>query len=310
MKLIKNQDFGRINKGPVVLAMGSFDGFHLGHQLIIKKTIEMASKMHLQSGVYSFYPHPLKVINPISAPSSLISREQKLKLLEEFGIDYYFEQKFTLIFSRMKFVRFIKDILVDKLKVAHIVVGKDFRFGHQGEGDIEILNNLGNKYGFTVSGLDAVQKKGEKISSTKIREMIQQGYIKDIPEYLGRYYIFDGTVIHGEGRGKKIGIPTANLKLTADYTLPPIGVYASYVYIKGKKYKSIVNFGYKPTFGGKKYSIECHILNYSDNLYGTCLSVELIDFIRDEITFSSSDALIEQINKDILYTDNHLCYNY
>lgn len=307
MEVIKNSEFNDRYIRPVSVAIGAFDGLHPGHQTIINKTIEKAQKKNMSSGVYSFYPHPLKIIAPEQAPSSLFSVNQKVNILDSMGIDYYFEQKFSTEFSRMNFEKFITKIMIEQLNVKHIVVGDDFKFGHHGTGNIDILKKMKKKYNFEVSVLKPVKIGGKKISSSRIRKLIKEGKIDELPKYFGRYYKLEGKVIYGEGRGHKIGIPTANLKLNSNYVLPPRGVYAAYVYYNNDKYKAIANFGVKPTFNKKDYSIETHLIDFSGDLYGETLIIELISFIRKEITFKNTTQLIQQIKKDKLYTDKVLC---
>jgi riboflavin kinase/FMN adenylyltransferase len=307
MEVIKSSKFSSKDIHPVAIAIGAFDGLHIGHQTIINKTIKKAKEANICSGVYSFNPHPAKIIKPEQAPSYLISFNQKINILEKLGVDYYFEQKFTLKFSKMNFEKFIYNIILGELNAKHIVVGYDFKFGHQGSGNIDSLRKLGKKYNFKVTVLKPVKVDTCKISSSKIRRLIKKGKIEEIPSYLGRNYQLEGKVIYGEGRGQKIGIPTANLKLKTDYTLPPQGVYAAYVYYNNKKYKAITNFGVKPTFNKNGYSIEIHLMNFSGNIYGATLIVDLISFIRMEMAFDSPTKLVNQIKKDILYTDKVLC---
>ena len=307
MKVITSNSFENTSNEPVVVAIGSFDGLHLGHQKIIQTTIEKAEEKSVKSGVFSFNPHPLQVLRPGSAPSFLLSRNQKIRILNELGLDYYFEQEFTRDFSCIRFEDFIKDILLDKLNVVQIVVGTDFRFGYNGEGNISTLRSLVEKYSFDVTGIEPIEKENEKISSTEIRAMIEKGEIKEVSNYLGRNYCIEGRVVSGAGRGRKFGIPTANLDLTAGYVIPPSGVYACYAHLDNKKYRAIVNFGHNPTFKGENFSIEVHIFDLNQDLYDKIIEVELVEYIRDEMTFSSPDELIEQINSDILYTKNLLC---
>ncbi|ACL69545.1 bifunctional riboflavin kinase/FAD synthetase [Halothermothrix orenii] len=307
MKIVQSSKFGLINKEPVVVALGSFDGIHLGHQKVITTVCKMGKQLGIPCGVYTFDKHPLKVINPDIAPQSLMSRDQKISLLEEMGVDYYFEQVFTTDFSKLPFNKFVREILAKKLKAKHVVVGEDFRFGNRGAGNINSLKVLGKELGFGVTVCSIKRAHGRKISSTTIRSLIREGKIKEIPDYLGRYYQLDGTVIHGDGRGKTLGIPTANLRLKADFALPPNGVYAVYVRYDKQLYKGIANFGDRPTFSGADYSIEVHLLDFDGKLYGQVILVDLVDFIRPEITFESPQELINQIRKDILYTASLLC---
>lgn len=309
MQVISNEDFNKFNINPVVMAIGTFDGLHLGHKSVIMKTIEIAEEKKLFSGVYTFIPHPLKIINPSMAPLALVSREQKINLFDKLGVNYYFEQFFTKEFSRIDFKTFVKEVLIDKLNVKHIVVGEDFKFGYKSKGNVKVLEKMGKEQGFSVTGVETKVFRSRRVSSTLIRKLIKKGEVDKVPAYLGRYYQIDGRVTQGKGIGKKLGFPTANIVPVTDYTLPPNGVYAVFVYYKGKKYKAIANFGIKPTFNDSEYTIEVHIFDIIDNLYGEKLTIELVDFIREEMTFDSIDDLVEQIKKDILYTDSLLCYN-
>src|SRR5690554_2684196 len=310
MEVIKAANFCEYNIGPMVLAMGTFDGLHSGHQAVINKALEVASRLNYPAGVYTFKPHPAKILKPAFAPGYLISPRQKLALINEFNLDYYIEQRFTKEFSQKEAAEFIREYLIEGVKAAHVVVGENFNFGKKGRGDIRVLKSLGKKYGFGATAIRIITRNGERISSSKIRQMICDGKIKELPEYLGRYYSINGKVIKGAGRGKKLGFPTANLKAETQYVLPPSGVYATYVILRGKRYRSITNFGNNPTFSDNFYSIEVHILDFDNlDIYGENLTIELIDFIRPEMTFNSSKELADQINKDILYTDYLLCYN-
>jgi len=307
MEVVKSNNFDQLDAGPFVLTIGTFDGIHLGHKKIIQKAIKISKYLEVKNGVFSFSPHPLKIINPDRVPLVISSYQQKLKLLEKLNVDHYFDQLFNRDFAHINFHDFVRDVLVDHFKVKHIVVGKDFRFGYKNMGNVRYLNELGEKYNFKVSSLKPVTLDGKKISSTIIRRLIKNGDIEKVIEYLGRYYQLEGNVIYGHGRGKKIGFPTANIELATNYVLPPNGVYAVYAYYQGNKYKAIANFGFKPTFSDKDYSIEIHFLNLEKNLYGEKIYIDLVDFIRDEITFTSTKDLKKQIDKDILYTRKILC---
>lgn len=310
MDVIKSNNFDNINIGPVVMALGTFDGVHLGHQAVIEKAKEKAKKLTLPVAIYTFCPHPLKVLKPAVAPHSIISNRQKIEIMSNMKLDYYLQQKFTPDFAAMEYDDFIENYLINRFSTKHLVVGEDFKLGRKGKGDVINLQKKGNTYGFSVTGLKNVMIENQRVSSTLIREMISNGKISKIPFYLGRYYQLNGKVIKGDGRGKKLGVPTANLKLSTDYVLPPSGVYACFVNYRGKKYKGIANFGNNPTFGGKSYSIEVHIFDFDkENIYGKKLTITLVDFVREEMTFSSSEDLVKQIKKDILYTDSLLCYN-
>ncbi|MFW6269704.1 MAG: bifunctional riboflavin kinase/FAD synthetase [Bacillota bacterium] len=306
MKICTNPDFKRDDTSPVVIAIGSFDGLHLGHQKIINKTVEDAKKHNLSSGVYSFTPHPLQIINPDKAPDQIISERQKEKKLEQLDIDYYFKQEFTRQFSEINFETFVREILINKINIQKVVVGKDFRFGNNGQGNTEALIKLGKKYAFDVEVLSRLKINNIVVSSSYIRNLIRNGEIKQVPDFLGNYYIIEGKVISGEKRGRKLGFPTANLDLDTNYILPPPGVYAGYVNYEDKKYKAIGNLGYRPTYSGTRYEIEIYILDFCRNIYGEKISFELIRYIREEENFDSDEQLIQQIKRDVLYTKNIL----
>src|SRR6056297_189372 len=307
MEVIKSNLFSKYHNKPTVVAIGSFDGLHKGHQKIINKTIEIAKNRDMESGVFSFFPHPLEIVAPEKTPSFLISRRQKIKILDKLGLDYYFEQKFTKDFSNLTFKEFIYGILIKKIGVKHIVVGSDFKFGKNQTGNTKKLKNLDDIYNIETTIIPVIKKEASKISSTYIRKLIKEGKVNEVTKYLGRNYKLEGKVVTGEGRGRKLGIPTANLSLTTDYVLPPKGVYAAVAHHKNETYKAVVNFGEKPTFTNNDYTIEVHILDLDKDLYDEILEVELYEFIREEKGFSNKDDLISQIKTDILYTRNILC---
>ncbi|MEJ6951534.1 bifunctional riboflavin kinase/FAD synthetase [Natronospora cellulosivora (SeqCode)] len=310
MEVIKSKDFRHINIGPLVIAIGTFDGLHQGHQAVINKAKKIAEDKNLAVAVYTFNPHPLKIVKPAIAPKSIISSRQKIELLANFDIDYYLEQKFTSDFSSIDYQDFILNFLLDKFNMKHLVVGEDFHLGKMGKGTIENIEKLTNNLGFDLTAVKTVEDLSIRVSSTLIRELISEGNIKKASLLLDRPYRLYGKVIRGFGRGKKLGYPTANIKLDTDYSLPPRGVYACYVDYDSDRYKGVVNFGYNPTFGGVDYSIEVHIIDFNKtDIYDKNISIDLIEQIRSEMTFDSSVDLIEQIKKDILYTKNLLCYN-
>ncbi|MFW6029892.1 MAG: bifunctional riboflavin kinase/FAD synthetase [Halanaerobiales bacterium] len=310
MEVIKSDDFRNVNIGPLVIAVGTFDGLHRGHQAVINKAIKIAEERNLGIAVYTFNPHPLKVVKPALAPKSIISSRQKIELIANIDIDYYLEQRFTPEFSSIEYQNFIENFLLDKFNMRHLVVGKDFHLGKLGKGSLKNIKEFAKNNNFQVTGIKNIQDFSMRISSTLIRELISNGDLQKASLLLGRLYRMDGKVIKGFGRGQELGFPTANLKLDTDYCLPPVGVYACYVDYNQSKYQGVVNFGYNPTFGGVDYSIEAHILNFDhQDIYDKRISIELVKKIRDEMTFDSSDELVKQINKDVLYTKNLLCYN-
>ncbi len=302
MEIVRDKQFDEYRGPETALALGTFDGLHTGHQKVIDEAKKLASENFVASGVFSFTPHPRRVLNSGKGPGVICSRRQKREMLAEMDLDYYFSQEFTRDFSRTEFEEFIKKILWKKLKSRHLIVGEDFTFGYRGEGTCEDLRRFGKMLGFNVSIISAQKINGEKISSTKIRNMISRGRVDRVPEFLGRYYTLAGEVIHGSGRGRELGYPTANLRLEADYVLPRRGVYAGYVKHSGEKYRAAANFGENPTFSEENFRIEIYILDLDEDLYGKRLSFCPVEFIRPEKKFNSIKRLRRTIESDILYT--------
>jgi len=307
MEVIYSDKFKNFTGPSVALAIGSFDGIHLGHQKIIEKTCQVARKEKLASGLLSFSPHPRQVLAPEQVKGVIISQEQKVEILQDLNINYYFCQKFTPEFARQNFADFVQNILTNKLNASHIIVGEDFSFGRGGSGDIRDLKRLGDRFDFSVTILSPVKNGGKKISSTRIRELISAGKVEKVHNLLGRFYEIRGNVIHGQGRGKKLGIPTANLELTTDYVLPKNGVYAGFVRHDNRRYAGAANFGNNPTFASKDYSVEIYILDLEENLYEQEISFSPVKFIRPEKRFSNQEELVKRIKEDILYTRKVLC---
>lgn len=307
MKVITNHNFKDYNKKNTCLAIGAFDGLHKGHQLIINKTVENAKLNRGISGVLSFYPHPLKIISGQKTPSAIISRQQKISILENLDVDYYFEQEFTPEFAQLEVKEFIEEILVKNLNVSCVVVGDDFRFGHQNRGNVEVLKKMGEIYSFDTKIISQLNANDDRISSTRIRRLIRKGHLTKAENLLGRRYQICGKVKHGKKRGRKMGVPTANISLETNYSLPPAGVYAVKVYINGKTYAGAANLGFNPTFKEKNINFEINILDFNKTIYDKRICADFVEFIRPEIKFDSRNALIEQMKQDILYTRNLLC---
>lgn len=307
MKVIYSNEFKEFDGQRSAIAIGSFDGIHRGHQAVINKTKEIARENNLKPAVFSFEPHPRQVLSPDHIPGFITSPEQKVKLLTDLNVDYYFCQEFTKSFAKKDFEEFVENILYKSLNIGHIVVGKDFSFGRGGSGNIDDLIELGNKYDFSVTPLNIINNHGEKISSTKIRHLISRGEMDEVKGLLGRYYTMAGKVVHGDARGAKLGFPTANLSLNTDYVLPAKGVYAGYVNYNGNRLRGVANFGHNPTFTVGEYRIEVFIIDLNKNLYGEDLEFSLVKYIRPEKKFDNKDDLIKAIKQDVLYSKKVLC---
>lgn len=295
---------GRL-KAPV-LTIGNFDGVHKGHRALFEIVKGKARDRSSHSAVLTFDPHPLKVLAPEKAPEPLVSKEEKIELILSIGIDHVICQMFDSDFAKISARDFVEKILVDTLKISELVVGYDYAFGRNREGNIDLLKELGAKRGFGVYVLQPVNINGRVASSTAIRNLIKDGEIDLANQLLGRYYSVKGRVIRGKGRGQSVlNIPTANLEIS-DRLIPKRGVYATRTTIKEQTYPSITNIGYNPTFRNDKLSIETHILDYYSDLLNQEIKVEFVKRIRDEVKFENIVKLKEQILKDISEARNIL----
>lgn len=284
---------------PIYLALGNFDGVHIGHQKLI---MSMTNKAHLDNGLaaaFIFDPHPAKIIDPAKAPKLLLTAERKAELLQNMGLDILIYNSFTEEISKWHPEDFVKKVIVDKIKAKEVFVGFNYSFGYKGAGNPELLKSLGDLYGFKVNVIPPVEVEGEIASSSLIRNLLLKGEIAKAKRILGYYPFIDGKVIEGEKRGRKIGFPTANLVLNEDIMIPGKGVYAAIADIKGKKYKCMVNIGSKPTFHDSfPVTIEAHLLDFSELIYGQLLNITFLEKLRDEKKFAGMDELIEQLKID------------
>ena len=283
-----------------VLSIGNFDGVHRGHLVLFKTVKERARAIGGQSAVMTFDPHPIKVTKPSNGPLLITPTSQKLRLIKDAGIDIIFCMPFTKEFAAISARDFVRDILVDKIGIRELVVGYDYSFGHGREGNIELLKEMGEKFGFKVHVVDAVIIDHTPVSSTSIRNLVQEGNLSAARDLLGRNYQICGRVVKGKNRGARLlGFPTANLKLVDELTPKP-GVYAVIVFIGKQTYYGLTNIGYNPTFGEGAFSVETHILDFSEELLGQTIKINFIERLRDEKTFGGIQDLSDQIALDIL----------
>jgi riboflavin kinase/FMN adenylyltransferase len=281
-----------------IITLGNFDGLHLGHQELIKTVIRHAEETGSLSMVVTFRPHPLKILAPEKCPPLISIYEEKIQLLEKLGIDVLVKIPFTLDFSTMEPRDFVKNILVDLLGAKEIFVGYNYRFGKGRKGNIRMLQDLGKELGFVVREVQQVSLNGEVISSTRIRELIKSGDVRHASKLLGRPYALWGIVVKGDGRGRGLGFPTANIA-PKHSIIPSNGVYAVRLFVRDNHYNGIVNIGMRPTFDAKSLAIEVHIFDFDEDIYGEEVNLYFISKIREEKRFGSADALINQINADI-----------
>lgn len=284
---------------PISMALGYFDGVHLGHQKVILEAKKQADQKGLRSAVMTFDPHPSVVLGKNEKHVQYITPlAEKINLIEELGIDYLFIVHFTAEFANLLPQEFIDQYVIE-LNVKHVVAGFDFSYGRMGKGTMEILPfHSREKFTFTI--VEKFTSGDEKVSSTRIRQYIKNGRTTELPELLGRFYSTAGIVVHGDKRGRTIGFPTANVDTLDEYILPPLGVYAVKIKIGEDWYEGVCNVGYKPTFNkdALKVSVEAHIFNFQKDIYGTEVTVEWHQYLRKEQKFSGIDELVAQIEKD------------
>jgi len=282
------------------ITIGSFDGIHLGHQKIIDNLVKGAKKNGAPSIVITFYPHPAVCIRNITDPYYLTSPEEKDQILSKLGVNSILTIHFDHTISQLSPRDFIST-LYRQLKFSCLLVGYDFHLGADREGSLKKLEYLGDKMGFCVHAIKPLQKQSKPISSSAIRSALKKGDLSTANTLLGYPYYIEGIVIHGDGRGKHIGIPTANLSVWKKKLLPSDGVYAAFIYINKKRFPAVVSIGFRPTFYeiSEQQTIEAHILNFSDQIYGKQVKLQFISRLRDEKKFGSVKELIQQVQKDI-----------
>ncbi|UTW62925.1 bifunctional riboflavin kinase/FAD synthetase [bacterium SCSIO 12741] len=286
---------------PIVGTTGTFDGVHLGHRQILKRMSESAREMEGETLLLTFYPHPRMVLFPENNDLRLLcSQEEKIELLRETGLDHLVIHPFTREFSRHTSIEFVRDILIHQLHVKKLVIGYDHQFGRNREGSFEELVELSDLYGFEVEEVQA-QNFGEiDVSSTKIRKALNAGDAAKANAYLSSNYLLSGTVVEGEKLGRKIGFPTANIALDfAHKLIPAPGAYAVRVRCLGNFFKGMLNIGIRPTVNtGNQLTLEVHIFDFDQSIYGESIQVELVDRIRNEVKFEGIEALQKQLHAD------------
>jgi riboflavin kinase/FMN adenylyltransferase len=282
-----------------VITIGTFDGVHIGHRKILERLINNAKNTNLKSTVLTFFPHPRMVLQKDVDIKLLNTLEEKKQILETLGLDYLIVHPFTKEFSRLSATEFVRDILVNSLKVKKVIIGYDHRFGRNRNANIQDLITFGNALDFEVEEISAQEIDDVSVSSTKIRSALKEGDIETANSYLGYNYMLTGTIKKGKGLGKKFGFPTANLHIEEAYKLiPKTGAYVVKSEIDGKEYFGMMNIGYNPTVDGTDKSIEINFFDFDGNLYGKKIQVQLLHRIRDEYKFDSVQELKEQLKKD------------
>ena len=295
IKLGTSLDISNIN-----LAIGNFDGIHLGHQKIIKELINNSKKNQTHPAVLSFDPHPRQFFSGNYENFNIISENSKIYFLEKLGVEYYFSLKFDYSIASLTPRKFIKKILVDQLKINYLVVGFNFKFGKDRLGDINLLQDQSTNYNFSIKVIHPVKfnPTSEVFSSSLIRKNIQAGNFEKVNAWLGRNWSMRGTVVLGDKRAGKINFPTANI-IPSNLIKPKKGVYVVKVQYINKYINGIANFGVRPTIDGKKLLLEVNLFDFNQDIYGKELTVEFLTFIREEKKFDNFALLTKQIQKDI-----------
>lgn len=300
MKVLRKVDEIEQVTNPVI-TIGTFDGIHLGHQQLIKHLQEKKQRYQGHSYIITFEPHPQLVLQSKASPIQILSTlDEKISYISEFNIDYLLILEFTPELSRLSGEQFIEDILIKRIGMVDVVIGYDHSFGYKRSGNVDTLRRYGKSHHFNVNVVEPFLVQNTVIKSTAIRNALKSGNIKDANKYLGKNYQLSGTVVKGRGRGRELSFPTANLKLNNPNKLVPgNGIYAAKININGNLYDSAVSIGIRPTFNETDRTIEAYIFDFSENIYGEEITIYFIKKLRDEEKFSTTNALISQMQNDV-----------
>lgn len=290
------------------MTIGVFDGVHAGHQALIGQAVEMAEHRGVPSVLMTFDPHPSEVVRPGSHPAQLTTLRRRAELVEQLGVDVFCVLPFTVELSRMPPDEFVHEVLVDRLHAAAVVVGENFTFGHKAAGNVDLLRRLGQRFGFVTEGADLVTDQqagngGVTFSSTYIRACIDAGDVTAAGAALGRPHRLEGIIVRGDGRGKELGFPTANLSTTRFAAVPADGVYACwFIHSSGRKLAAAVSVGTNPTFSGRERRVEAFVLDVDEDFYGQRVSLDFVTRLRGQEKYDTLEALIEQMHLDVAET--------
>jgi len=284
---------------PTVLTIGTFDGVHLGHQKIVERVVTTARQEGLLATVFTFFPHPRMVVQHDKGLKLIHTLEEKKQLLQQLGVDLLVVQPFNEAFAQLSAEEFVSTILVQRLNVKKVIIGYDHRFGRNRTANIDDMRLFGKKYGFAVEEISVQEVDEVSVSSTKIREALNKGDVTTAEHYLGTPYSLTGRVVHGLKLGRTLGYPTANIQVTEEYKLiPKDGVYAVYSYIDGRKVYGMMSIGKNPTIEGKGASIEVYFFDFNGDLYDQKLTIEFVQYLREEQKFATIDLLKKQLQDD------------
>ncbi|MBD7936679.1 MULTISPECIES: bifunctional riboflavin kinase/FAD synthetase [Cytobacillus] len=310
IKIVHPHNHTKDSWPPLSIALGFFDGVHLGHQKVIQNAKDKADEQGIKSAVMTFDPHPSAVLgDPQEQIRYITPINEKIKIVAKLGIDYLFIVHFSKAFANLDPEAFIDQYIID-LNVSHVTAGFDYTYGKFGKGTMDTMKTHA-KGNFSTTTIPQLKRDNAKISSSLIRTYLKEGSVEKIPPLLGRYYTVTGPVVQGDQRGRQLGFPTANVAVSEEFITPPTGVYAVRIFVQGKWWRGVCNLGYKPTFHDdlKAPSIEVHIFDFDQDIYGEEVEVEWHQHIRDERKFNGIEALIEQIAKDKQATLDYFAKN-
>lgn len=293
------RELAEIAPSPSVVTIGNFDGVHRGHQVLLRRAVAAAEERGMRAVAVTFEPHPAAVLRPGTEPPRLQPLEARIAALEERGVDLVVVLGFTPQVAAWSPEHFVERVLVDPLQAVRVVVGTNFRYGHRASGDVVTLTASGEAHGFGVEAVTLLDVGGEAISSTALRRRLGEGDVAWAAEALGRPFSLAGRVVAGDGRGRTIGVPTANLDVADDLVRPADGVYACWALAADQRWPAVTNIGVRPTFDTQRATVEAHVIDAAPQLYDREVTLEFVARIRPEQRFSGPDELVAQITRDI-----------
>jgi riboflavin kinase/FMN adenylyltransferase len=298
MEILRHLDVRSPSSPGSVATLGNFDGLHLGHQALVRNAVEDARRLGARSVVLTFEPHPLKILAPARAPKLLLSHKDKMELLQSLEVDVVVIQKFDAAFASVPARDFVARVLVERLGAKKIWVGRDLRFGQGRKGSVDDLLRWGLEDGIEVGIVEPILLGGARVSSSLVRQLVEEGRVDEVVPMLGRYHLVSGRVVSGERRGRELGFPTANISSRTE-VLPLDGIYATLFQCGAKRYFSASSIGTNPTFGDGPRTIESFLLDFDGDLYGEAVKVYFVKRIRAEKKFASVDDLVAQMREDV-----------
>jgi riboflavin kinase / FMN adenylyltransferase len=288
-----------VTSAPSVVTIGNFDGVHRGHQVLLRRAVDAAHARGVRPVAVTFHPHPAAILRPGAEPPALQTIDDRIHHLLEAGIDLVLVLRFTQALASLGPHVFVEQVLVDRLQAVQVIVGSNFRFGHKASGNVVTLNDAGATYGFHTEAVTLLDLDGVPISSTAVRDHLARGELGWANRAMGRAFSLAGEVVPGDGRGRTIGVPTANLAVAEGVLVPANGVYAGHATVDGVEHPCVTNVGIRPTFDGTGRTVEVHLLDADPDLYGRDLRVTFEHRLRDERRFADVDELVARIRADI-----------